>query len=70
MVDLLTSGLSGPEGIALDATAGQMYCAVLGMDKIQRVNLDGSAVEDRVIPGLGNPYGIALDATAGKMYLG
>ena len=37
-------------------------------EKIQRSNLDGSAVEDLVTTGLNEPSGIALDVSGGKLY--
>jgi sugar lactone lactonase YvrE len=66
--DLVSSGLSSPAGIALDASAGKMYWTDAVTDKIQRANLDGSGVEDLVSSGLEMAYGIALDVPAGKMY--
>ena len=65
---LVTAGLVGPFGIALDMFAGKMYWTDVGTDKIQRSNLDGSSVEDLVTTGLQDPFGIALDEFAGKMY--
>ena len=66
--DLVTSGLSGLAGLALDLGAGKMYWTDWGTNKIQRANLDGSGVEDLVTTGLSGPRGIALDLGAGKMY--
>ena len=66
--DLVTTGLAGPSGIALDVAGGKMYWTDLDTDKIQRANLDGSNVEDLVTTGLAGPSGIALDVTGGKMY--
>ena len=69
--DLVTSGLSGPKGLALDLGAGKMYWADSRTDKIQRANLDGSGVEDLVrLPRnwTAGPWGLALDLGAGKMY--
>ena len=65
---LISTGLSGPIGIALDVAAGKMYWTDVGTDKIQRANLDGTAVEDLITTGLSSPGGIALDVVAGKMY--
>ncbi|MCI0552868.1 MAG: DUF5050 domain-containing protein, partial [Anaerolineae bacterium] len=60
-IETLVSGLSGPFGIALDADNGKMYWTNGGVDdKIQRANLDGSAVQDLVTTGLDSPRGIAL----------
>ena len=51
--DLVTLGLTGPHGIALDPAAGKMYWTDSGTDKIQRADLDGLGVEDLVIHLLG-----------------
>ena len=66
--DLVTTGLSGPVGLALDVSGGKMYWTDWLRDKIQRSNLDGSGVEDLVTTGLDWPWGIALDVSGGKMY--
>ena len=66
--DLVTTGLEGPESIALDLTAKKMYWTDTAADKIQRANLDGTNVEDIPIPGVHEPEGIALDLAAGKIY--
>ena len=68
--DLITTGLSAPEGIALDLVRGKMYWADwgYGANKIQRANLDGSNVEDLITTGLRGPEDIALDLERGKMY--
>ena len=65
--DLLTIGLDGPWGIALDVSDGKMYWVDTGTDKIQRANLDGSGVEDVITTGLA-PKTLALDVSGGKMY--
>ena len=65
--DLITTGLSEPQGIALDVAAGKMYWVEVGSSrKIRRANLDGTGVEDLV--GSVGPSTIALDVAAGKMY--
>ncbi len=66
--DLVTTGLSSPEGLALDVKAGKIYWADYSTDKIQRANLDGTDVEDLVTTGLSIPKGLALDVEAGKIY--
>ena len=66
--DLVTQGLGGPFGIALDVVGGKMYWTDIYTDKIQRANLDGSNIEDLVTQGLSGPNGIALDVVGGKMY--
>ena len=65
--DLVTEGLDGPDGIALDVAGGKMYWTDAGTDKIQRANFDGSNRED-LVTGLDGPGGIALDVSGGKMY--
>jgi sugar lactone lactonase YvrE len=66
--DLVTSGLSTPEFIALDVAGGWMYWTDDGTGKIQRAALDGSGVEDLVTSGVSSPLGIALDVAGGWMY--
>ena len=62
-----------PSSLALDVAEGKMYWTDwgtgpdLGTAKIQRVNLDGSNIEDVVI-GLDKPFGLALDVAGGKVY--
>ena len=64
--DLVTTGLWGPRGIALDIAGGKMYWT--DFNKIQRANLDGSNVEDLVTSGLTTIIDIALDIAGDKMY--
>lgn len=66
---ILEGGIRGPESIALDGTAGNMYWTDWNGDtgKIQRSDLDGSNSETLVV-GLNRPGEIALDLVAGKMY--
>ena len=66
-VDLVT-GLTTPRDIDLDLGAGKMYWTDSSTGKIQRANLDGTAVQNLVTTGLSGPFGIALDIGAGKMY--
>jgi DNA-binding beta-propeller fold protein YncE len=51
------------------AADSKMYWVDAGTSKIQRANLDGTAVEDLVTSGLVDPRGIALDLDGGKMYV-
>ena len=64
--DLVTTGLSDSDGIALDVAGGKMYWTDTETDKIQR-DLDSSNIED-LVTGLGRPPVIALDLSGGKMY--
>ena len=70
--DLVTTGLNGPVGIALDVSGGKMYStdgeSEYNTAKIQRSNLDGGGGEDLVTTGLERPGDIALDVAGGKMY--
>ena len=66
--NLVSTGLEGPSGIALDVAGGKMYWVDAITDKIQRSNLDGSGVENLVSTGLEYPRRIALDVAGGKMY--
>ena len=71
--DLITTGLNGPNRIALDMGRGKMYWTdhtLFGRDlgKIRRANLDGSQVEDLITTERWEPQGIALDVGRGKMY--
>lgn len=65
--DLVTTGLSQPQGIALDIANGKMYWTNFGAQKLQRANLDGTNVQD-LVTGLGQPTAVALDVHKGKMY--
>ncbi len=65
--DLVTAGLSDPDGIALDVAGGKIYWTDTLTDKIQRANLDGTNVED-LVTEVKRPPSIALDINGGKMY--
>ena len=68
-VELVTTGLKNPSGLALDVSGGKLYWTDSDPDKIQRSNLDGSGVEDLVTTGLNDePVAIALDVSGGKLY--
>ncbi|KAA3600047.1 MAG: DUF5050 domain-containing protein, partial [Calditrichaeota bacterium] len=66
--DLISSGLNGPSGIALDLTNSKMYWADYNANKIQRADIDGSNVEDLVTTGLNLAFGLELDLTNSKIY--
>ena len=57
----------GPKVLVVDPDSPPIYWTDWGTDKIQRVNLDGSNVED-LVTGLTHPWDIALDIAGGKMY--
>ena len=55
-------------GGVVDLQAPPIYWTDKGTDKIQRVNLDGTSVEDLITLEIGILGGIALDVAGGKMY--
>ena len=65
--DLVTTGLLGPAGIALDIAGGNMYWTDWITEEIRCANLDGSNVQTLVNTTV-SPWGIALDVAGGKMY--
>ena len=56
-----------PEVHIIDPDSPPIYWTDEWASKIQRVNLDGTRVED-LVTGLKSPSGIALDVVEGKMY--
>ncbi len=70
--DLITSGLSGPLGIAIDFynTPNKIYWSENSGNIIGRANLDGSSPEDLITSGIGGPTDIVLHIPAGKIYWG
>ena len=68
-LELLVTGLVNPSGIALDVAGGKIYWTDIGAGKIQRANLDGSAVEDILTVGaVFAPLAVALDVNGNKIY--
>ena len=57
-----------PTVLVVDPDSPPIYWIDNGINKIQRVNLDGSDVQDLVTSSLKDPSGIALDVSGGKMY--
>ncbi len=53
--------------VALDVAAGKAYWTNIVQRRIERANLDGSAVEE-VIDGVDSPTGIAVDVVAQQVY--
>lgn len=75
--EVLVDGLQGPRDIALDLNAGKMYWTdrafgtSIGLDRIQRANLDGTVIEDVIVESIGEDLtlsGLALDPIGGKVY--
>ena len=56
---LIPSGLSSPQGIAVDPIGKRMYWVDSGTGKIQRAHLDGTNMED-IVTGLSSAFGIAV----------
>ncbi len=63
---LISSGLDGPAGIAVDSASLKMYWVEEG-GHIRRADLNGSTVENLLFAG-GEPTDIVLDQPPGKMY--
>ena len=55
-------------GGLVDLQAPPIYWTDQGTDKIQRMNLDGTSVEDLITIEIGILGGVALDVAGGKMY--
>ncbi len=60
-------GTRGAHGLAIDAQGGKVYYSNTTDNKIQRVNLDGSNIED-LVSGLHDPLAVELNLSADKMY--
>jgi hypothetical protein len=70
--DINTTGatVAGPEGVAIDSTAGRIYWANTEANKISYGNLDGTGGAD-LFTGAATvslPIGVAIDPTAGRVY--
>ncbi len=64
----LSSDLSNPDRLALDASANKLYWTENGgTNRIQRANLDGSNIVT-VLSGLNLPVGVAVDSANGFLY--
>ena len=61
------TGVNLPTGVAVD-TAGNVYVADLGNDRVARLEAGASAATPLPFPGLKNPQGVAVD-TAGNVYV-
>ncbi|XP_030837511.1 sushi, von Willebrand factor type A, EGF and pentraxin domain-containing protein 1 isoform X2 [Strongylocentrotus purpuratus] len=58
---LVDSDIGWPNGIALDLDAGKLYWGDAKIDRIERINLDGTGREMIINLGArGHPYGVAL----------
>jgi FIMAH domain len=65
----LVTGLTGPDGLAVDDDAGKLYWTTGIAGAIQRTNVDGTGLESVVTGQLADsPQSIALDVAAGQMY--
>ncbi|XP_013395341.1 low-density lipoprotein receptor-related protein 4-like [Lingula anatina] len=67
-VVLPIEGLKNTIALDVDTQEGKVYWADIGLDKIQRSNLDGSDVEDVLTQGLKTMDGISLDTVGRKIY--
>ena len=64
---LISAGLIGPRGVAVDA-AGNVYLADTGNNAIKKWNASDNTVVTLVATGLSQPRGVAVD-TAGNVYI-
>ena len=64
---LVTSGLSNPEGVAVDP-AGNVYIADTYNNAVEEWSVAGNTVTTLVASDLSNPEGVAVD-TAGNVYI-
>jgi hypothetical protein len=65
---IIVTGLGLPLDISLDVVGRKVYWVDWARSKVQRANLDGSAVETVVASGLVNPSSITFDLTTSKLY--
>lgn len=65
---LISSPLSNPDGVAIDAAAGKLYWADSSTGSIKRVDVKGAGVEAIVQTAPYSPGQIALDSVRGKLY--
>ncbi|XP_054717262.1 low-density lipoprotein receptor-related protein 6-like [Uloborus diversus] len=66
--DLITSEVHHPDGIAVDAIAGNMYWTDTGTDRIEVARLNGSSRKILITENLDEPRAIVLDPPEGYMY--
>ncbi len=59
ITNLVSTGLQNPIGVIVNAAEGKVYWSDYGTDKIQRANLNGTAVED-VLTGIDFPANLAF----------
>jgi hypothetical protein len=68
-VEVLQSGLTGPNGVDVDTSNGRVYWSDVNTNSIARKNLDGTgAVETVLTAGLDNPFDLALDAQRDSLF--
>jgi DNA-binding beta-propeller fold protein YncE len=65
---VVSSGLSTPEGLAVDVRHRKLYWTDQGPNKVSRSNLDGTAVKVLITSETQHPHDIDLDLVTGKMY--
>ncbi|KAJ7991014.1 hypothetical protein DPEC_G00292830 [Dallia pectoralis] len=65
---LINSGLTSPEGLAVDVKRRAMFWVDSTPDKIERANLDGSGRQTLFDTDLVNPRAIIVDSSTGTLY--
>ncbi|XP_076151725.1 nidogen-2 [Alosa pseudoharengus] len=65
---LINTGLTSPEGLALDVVRRRMFWVDSTMDKIETSNLDGTGRRVLIDTDLVNPRAIIVDSSSGTVY--
>ncbi|XP_041942944.1 nidogen-2 isoform X2 [Alosa sapidissima] len=65
---LINTGLTSPEGLALDVVRRRMFWVDSTMDKIETSNLDGTGRRVLIDKDLVNPRAIIVDSSSGTVY--
>jgi len=66
---VVTSGLSGPEGVALDETNNRLYVTEPASGRLSWIDLSTGAVTTLCTAGLGAPTGVALAKAGGEIFV-
>uniref|UniRef100_A0A8C7FJA6 Nidogen 2 n=1 Tax=Oncorhynchus kisutch TaxID=8019 RepID=A0A8C7FJA6_ONCKI len=65
---LINTGLTSPEGLAVDVVRRAMFWVDSTPDKIERANLDGSGRQTLFDTDMVNPRAIIVDSSTGTLY--
>ncbi len=64
---LVSTGLDGPGGVAVDPYAGKLYWVDTTLNTVGKANLDGTS-QQTILSSLGGPEDIAVDPVGGRIY--